>query len=354
VNAAEKYINRCFELAVLSGKAVKTNPNVGAVLVYNDKIIGEGYHQAFGESHAEKNAIASVSANDRKLIPHSRLYVSLEPCCIESKTPACTELILNNKINALTVSVEDPHLPMRGKSLALLSNKGVKLESGILRKKGYQLILPFLAQLSGRPYIILKWAQSRDNYIGKRNQHVWLSNHASKVKVHGIRAQADGILVGYQTALQDNPKLTTRLVPGDQPARIVIDRHLSLPRSHHLWNDRHKSIFVCDKASAHLPKQENPLKEVEAIDYNVNMESQICQLAFKRGLFRIIVEGGAKTLKGFIDSGLWDEARVFRTPVVLTKGVTAPFISARNERMERFLDDELYYYFNDSHYAALL
>ena len=343
----EIYMSRCFELARLAGKNVKTNPNVGAVLVYNDRIIGEGYHENFGGHHAEKNAILHVSESDKHLVKDACLYVSLEPCNIESKTPACTALISQYQIKKVKISVEDPNPAMRGKSLKMLQEQGVEIESGILAEEGHAVIKPFQAQLNKRPYIILKWAQSTDNYISKKGEQVWLSNSASKRKVHYWRSQLDAILIGYNTALIDNPKLTTRLVPGSSPVRMLIDRDLSLPRTHHLWADAYPTIFICCNKIDTEGVESNSLKSIYPIDFEGHIENQICKMAFSQGLYRIMVEGGSKTLKGFINSGLWDEARIIKCPVQLKKGVAAPFIQETFWKMERFLNNDVHYYLNN-------
>lgn len=335
-------MHRCFELARLAHKHVKTNPNVGSVLVYKNRIIGEGYHQYFGGNHAERNAILSVSQSDKPFIKDARLYVTLEPCQIVSKTPACSDLILEHNIPEVIVSVEDPNPLMQGKSLLNLKRHGLKIESGILANEGQRLIMPFKKSLKKLPYIILKYAQSSDNYISRKGEQTWLSNLASKRKVHKWRSEVDAIIIGYNTALIDNPKLTTRYNSGDSPLRIVLDRMLSLPKNHHLWSDDMPTVFIHQHGEA----QQTELKTTVKIDFDENLELNVCKWAYNQGLFRIIVEGGAKTLNSFISSGLWDEARIIRTRHLLGSGIRAPFISQKSIKVERFLNDEVHYFLN--------
>ena len=263
----ELYMQRCIDLARLAGKNVRSNPNVGSVLVHDGRIIGESYHKAYGEAHAERNAIASVRNEDRELIPDATLYISLEPCNISAKTPPCSELIIDSGIKKIVIGTKDPNPKIAGSSIAFLEQKGIHVTQGILEPQARQLIAPFVSNLNKLPYIILKYAQSTDNYIGKRDMNIWLSNDAMKRKSHIWRTEVDAILVGYNTALTDNPKLTTRLVPGESPLRIILDRDLSLPRTHHVWSDSNKSLFVCDK-NLELSDEAIANKEVIQLDFN--------------------------------------------------------------------------------------
>ncbi|MBT8230566.1 MAG: bifunctional diaminohydroxyphosphoribosylaminopyrimidine deaminase/5-amino-6-(5-phosphoribosylamino)uracil reductase RibD [Bacteroidia bacterium] len=336
----EVYIKRCFELARLAGKKTGNNPMVGAVLVYKDKIIGEGYHRNFGGPHAEVNAIHSVPVNLKVYIPESILYISLEPCCIHGKTPACSDLIMKSGIKKVVVSTMDPNPRVSGKSLDLLQKNGIETISGVLQRKGKDLIRPFKAHLGKRPYITLKFAQSSDGYFGKRGKQIWISNKYSKMKVHQWRAENDGILIGFETARIDNPKLTTRLVKGDSPVRIVLDENLELDRSHHLWSDEHDTIFVSsmqNSDSIHRNKQFLDVKRDEKFLANLLFS------LFDRGINYLLVEGGAKTIKAFVEHNLWDEARIIRTDKTLGGGIRAPFIPGQVFKTENLLSDRIEY-----------
>ena len=316
---------------------------VGSVIVHNGQIIGEGYHEYFGGPHAERNAIASVKHNDRSRIKESCIYVSLEPCNFKAKTPACSELILENKIPEVKISVLDPNPRVSGNSLSFLQRNGVKVASGICASEGENLIRPFKRHLQKKPYIILKWAQSRDNYISRKNERTQLSNPAVNRLVHKWRSESDAIVVGFNTAIIDNPQLTTRLFPGKNPVRIILDRDNTLPRHLHIWSDPYKSIFLTENSRNSNSKA---IKEEVSIAFDTEFAERFCKLAFEKGLYRIIVEGGAKTLQSFIDWGLWDEARIIRSEKILGSGVRAPFINTEVQRMERFLDNDVLYLIN--------
>ena len=333
---------RCIELARLGGSKVKTNPNVGALLLYEDKVIGEGFHKYYGGDHAEVEAVKSVSVENKDLIQHATLYVTLEPCCIHAKTPACSDLIIHHQIKKVVVGTKDPNPAMQGKSIQLLKSKGIEVIDGVLENVCQELIAPFRAHLDQRPYILIKYAQTSDNYIGIKNGQVWLSNYASKRLVHKWRSENDAILIGYNTALIDDPALTTRLYPGPHPHRVVLDRKLSLPRSHQLWADEYPTTFITERTSEKVDDKQH--KSIETMDFNESLEENICKLVFKKAFYRLMIEGGGKTLQSFISKGLWDEARVIRTRKTLGSGIRAPYLKQKHCKMERFLNDSVYHY----------
>ena len=335
----DKYMHRCFQLARKAGKAVKSNPQVGSVLVYNNKIIGEGYHEFYGGPHAEVNALRSVHPKDEKLIVDSILYVSLEPCCIVGKTPACTDLISSSGIKSVVVSVTDPNEKMNGHSISLLRAKGIEVTTGILEKEGYDLIRPFMSNLRNRPYVILKWAQSKDGYMGKRGKQIWLSNAYTKVKTHNWRAEIDGIMVGHNTVIADDPQLTTRLVPGDNPIRIVVTKAISELVSSQVYKDRNSTIFISEKP--HVTR--STLKEQLLCEMNEENLSEILEKLYSKGVHRLMIEGGSKTLKLFVTNNLWDEARVIRTEKQLVSGIRAPIVSGRIFKQENIDGDCIHY-----------
>ncbi len=315
-------MQRCIELARKAGKAVKSNPQVGAVIVYKDRIIGEGYHKQYGGPHAEVNAFADVNADDQSLIAESTIYVSLEPCCIHSKTPPCTDAILSHGIKKVVVSIADPNDRIDGNSIKLLRDKGVEVIVGVLEEQGHQLLRPFRANLNKRPYVILKWAQSKDGYMGKNDHQVWLTNPYVKVKTHLWRSEIDGILVGHNTALIDDPALTTRLVPGDNPLRIILTNKLVELENSEVYSDDLRTLFIGNEdhslegSKSHLHLGSSDPKELLSKLYEL-------------GISRLMIEGGAKTLKKFISSGFWDEARVLKSQITIESGVKAPQLSGR-------------------------
>lgn len=333
------YMKRCFELARLAGNNVKSNPNVGSLVVWNNTVIGEGYHQYYGGLHAERNAILNIKEKDRPKLKEATLYVSLEPCNIHGKTPPCTDIILESEIPKIVVSVKDPNPKMQGKSLQYLKAKGIEVIDGILEKEGSELIKPFLSNLQNRPYVMLKFAQSSDAYFGKRNKQVWLTNEHSKRKVHLWRSQFDAILIGYNTALIDNPQLTTRLVPGNSPVRVVLDDMLSLPQSHYLWSDDHPTIFITQKEET----TSKPHKSIVVLEKDDDYLTSILQYLYKKGICRLMVEGGANTLNAFIIKQLWDEARIISTSIALGSGIRAPQIKDKKYRTEVISDNRIDY-----------
>jgi len=341
----EHYMRRCFELAKKAGKNTRSNPNVGALIVYNDRIIAEGYHKEFGKAHAEIEALNNLKESDRSLLTESTMYVSLEPCQTIGKTGACTDSILKSGIKKLVVSVTDPNPDMMGSSIKLLREKGIEVTIGVCENEGRNLIAPFVANLQSRPFVRLKFAQTSDNYIGSKNERINISNKASHMKSHELRSQSDAILIGYNTALIDNPSLTTRLVPGDNPIRVILDRELSLPRTHSLWADDQPVIFITESEKVST----KPFIKICSLKYDDKLIPGLNQVLYSEyGVCRLLVEGGAKTINAFIKSNIWDEIWQFKANKQLKKGVRAPYIENSYTYMERFLDDSLYVYHNKS------
>ncbi|NNE25271.1 MAG: bifunctional diaminohydroxyphosphoribosylaminopyrimidine deaminase/5-amino-6-(5-phosphoribosylamino)uracil reductase RibD [Saprospiraceae bacterium] len=334
------YMQRAIELARLGGVKTKTNPNVGAVLVHADAIIGEGYHKQYGGSHAEIEALTSVSDDKMHLIADSTMYVTLEPCCIHSKTPPCTDAIIKAGIKKLVVGCRDPHKPMNGQSIDLLRAEGIEvLEAADFKSQCEDLIRPFIAHLQKRPYVILKWAQTLDNYIGKRDQQLWLSNDFSKVKSHTWRSEVDAILVGYNTVVTDDPKLTTRLVNGPNPMRIVLDRDASL----------NSEYAVCNKeASTLIINGAGREEQLDSIRYHTigegdNFVAELLAYLFEEGVCYLMVEGGTKTINKFINAKLWDEARIIKVHKQLRSGIAAPRLGGRRFKCEFMHSDRIDY-----------
>lgn len=302
----DQYMQRCLSLARKGAGRVAPNPMVGAVLVCNDRIIGEGWHEIYGGPHAEVNCIQSVLENDKDLIEQSTLYVSLEPCNHYGKTPPCTDLILKYNIPKVVIACRDPFIEVNGKGIERLRDAGVEVITGILEKEAKLLNKRFFTfHTRQRPYIILKWAQTIDGWMGKKGgDRLLISNEYTNRLVHQWRGEEAAILVGTQTALADNPALTNRLSPGANPVRIVIDRNLQLPVSLQVFDRAVKTIVF------------NTIKKEEAencIYYKLNDESnllpQIMKALHEMNMLSVMVEGGAQTLQSFIDSAFWDEIR---------------------------------------------
>ena len=314
-------MQRCIELASKAMGCVSPNPMVGSVIVYNNKIIGEGYHEKYGSHHAEVNAINSVK--DKSLLSKSTLYVNLEPCAHFGKTPPCSDLIIQNKIPAVVTGCVDTFSEVSGKGIERMRSVGIDVKVGILEKESRELNKRFFTfHEKKRPYIILKWAESKDGFIAPKNQTkpFWMSSSESKKLVHEWRAEEDAILVGRITAEKDNPYLTVRKVEGDNPIRIVIDKDLKLSADLNLFNYDAKTIIFNQTKS-----EKKNLNNYIKINFN-NLTKNILKELHKQNIQSIIIEGGTKTLQSFIDKKIWDEARIFITNKTLTEGLKPPTI----------------------------
>lgn len=313
----KQYMQRALQLAKIGLANALPNPSVGAVIVYKDTIIGEGYTSAFGGSHAEVNAINSVK--DQNLLTESTLYVTLEPCSHFGKTPPCANLIVAKKIPKVVIGCVDPFAKVAGKGIQILKNNGIEVITGVLEKECQQSHKRFFTfHLKKRPYIILKWAQSSDGFIApiEKDEHkpVWLSNVYSRQLTHKWRTEEMAILVGKQTILDDNPSLTTRDWKGKNPVRLFIDAQNEIDNSYHILDDEAQTYrFTKIKKS-----------EKDVVILFENMVQEISDFCFEQNLQSVIIEGGRQTLQSFIDAGIWDEARVFKTSVILNKGISAP------------------------------
>jgi len=317
----ENFMKRCIELASKAMGSVSPNPMVGCVIVYEGKIIGEGYHKNYGKAHAEVNAIASIK--DKSLLQKSTLYVNLEPCAHFGKTPPCSNLIIEHKIPKVVIGCIDSFSEVAGKGVVKMENEGIEVIVGILEKESRALNKRFFTfHEKERPYIILKWAESQDGFIAPNNQNepFWMSSSESKELVHQWRAEEDAILVGRITAEKDNPSLTVRKVKGKNPTRIVIDKELKLSTDLNLFNSEVKTL-IFNSVKSEIVDSNNFIK----INFN-NLTESILRELYKQKIQSVIIEGGSKTLQSFIDVNMWDEARIFTTNKELTDGVKAPTI----------------------------
>lgn len=339
-------MRRCLQLAANGLGNVAPNPMVGCVIVYEDKIIGEGYHQIFGGQHAEVNAIASVK--DKSILSHAVLYVNLEPCSHYGKTPPCTNLIIQHKIKRVVIGCLDPFKEVCGSGIEKLKMAGVEVITGILDEECKELNKRFFTQhLKNRPYIILKWAQTLDGFIdrerkGNASEDYWISNKTATQLVHKWRSEEQAILVGTNTVLNDNPLLTTREWPGKSPLRIIIDRENKLPNT--------LRVFNSDASTIILNENTNNIKEnIEFVAINFkNFFQSFASEMLKRGIQSVIVEGGKNTLSKFLANSYWDEARVIIGNKTFGKGLPAPVIENEPIRKEAILDNILLTYKNKS------
>jgi diaminohydroxyphosphoribosylaminopyrimidine deaminase / 5-amino-6-(5-phosphoribosylamino)uracil reductase len=335
MTSEELYMYRCLELAKLGAGTVAPNPMVGAVLVYENRIIGEGYHQKYGEAHAEPNCIASVKEQDKHLIQQSTLFVSLEPCAHFGKTPPCADLIIEKKIPRVIVGCRDPFSEVNGKGIEKLNAASIEVEMDILKDQCKELNKRFFTfHTEYRPYIILKWAQTLDKKIAKDDySRVLISNQHTNRVVHKWRSEEMSIAVGTNTALFDDPELTTRLSPGKNPVRIVVDMDLRLPKSLKLFNSTTPTI-VFNTKKHNLPLQKisvNELSEIGVGYYqvteDVSLVHQMMNALYRMNIQSVLIEGGSYLLQSFIDEGIWDEARVITNEhLSIGAGLPAPVL----------------------------
>ncbi len=339
-------MSRCIELAQKGAGYVAPNPMVGAVLVHTGKIIGEGYHQQYGQAHAEVNCISSVRQEDKDLIPHSSLYVSLEPCAHYGKTPPCADLIITNKIPEVIIGCRDPFKEVNGKGIEKLEGSGVKVIKGILEKACKDLNKRFFTfHIKHRPYIILKWAQTADKKIaGNGTNRLLISNEQTNRLVHKWRSEESSILIGTNTAMLDNPELTTRLWNGPSPIRLVVDMDLSLPSSLKLFNGKQRTIIfntVKHEEAEHLSYYQ--------VTEDVSLVHQIVNALYQMKIQSVIVEGGARLLQSFIDEDIWDEARIINNEeLIIRTGLAAPELRMNNVKEEmKIMGDAIKIYTNE-------
>ncbi len=316
----EKYMMRCIQLAQNGKLGAAPNPMVGAVVVCDGRIIGEGYHAKCGEAHAEVNAINSVK--DESLLHRSTLYVSLEPCAHYGKTPPCAKLIVSKGIPKVVIGCQDPFSKVAGKGIEILKQAGCEVVVGVLEKACQDLNKAFFTvQLKHRPFITLKWAQSADGFMDvERNdgEPVKLSSPLTQLIAHKRRAEHQAIIVGTQTARLDNPSLNVRDWCGPQPLRIVIDKDLTLPRHLHLFDGSQPTLVVTEKNETIAGAM------TLQVDFNQSILPQLMEELQRRNIQSLLVEGGSKLLQSFIDEGLWDEAYVEHCPQVLGHGILSP------------------------------
>lgn len=312
------FMSRALELAENGRGNVSPNPMVGCVIVYEDRIIGEGYHWKFGGPHAEVNAINSVK--NPEFLKNSTVYVTLEPCAHWGKTPPCANLLVEKKVKKVVIAALDSNPLVGGKGIETIKNAGIEVKTGVLEKEARQQNRRFFTQIEKlRPYVILKWAQSSDGFMAREDySSKWISGTRSRQLVHKWRVEEDAILVGKNTAFYDNPSLNVRDWVGKNPVRIILDSNLELPENIHLFDRSIPTICFNSKKSE---TKEN----LEFVNLGDNFSiSDILKELNSRKIQSLIIEGGSKVLSGFIESGLWDEARVFTGKARFNSGIPAP------------------------------
>lgn len=340
-------MQRCIELAEMGLGNTAPNPLVGCVIVHEHKIIGEGFHQQFGGPHAEVNAINSVK--NKELLKNSTLYVTLEPCSHYGKTPPCADLIVKMGIPRVVISAEDPFPKVAGKGIEILKNAGINVQTGVLKEE-YEFVnrrfFTFLKKQ--RPYIILKWAQTKDGFIDvertdEKPKITWITNDTCRTLVHKWRSEEQAILIGTNTAINDNPELTVRSWTGKNPLRIVIDQNNILSKNLKVFNNKAQTLIITENIQTN--KSEKNIENVR-MSFNENLVESILNELYKRNIQSVIIEGGAQTLNTFICKNIWDEARVFTGDITFGKGLSAPILNKEPISTEMILESKLQVYKN--------
>ena len=344
MNTHIKYMKRCIELASEAIGNTYPNPMVGCVIVHNNKIIGEGSHQEYGCNHAEVNAINNVV--DKDLLKESTLYVNLEPCNHHGKTPPCTRLILERGIKNVIIGSKDPNRNVLGGGIKTLISNGCNVEYGIMKEECDLLNKRFFTfQNQKRPYIILKWAESKDGFISpkKSNRNIgeifWISNEESRKMSHYFRSQEHSILVGVQTVIDDNPELTTRLVDGNNPVRIVLDPNNRIPSNSKVLSNQSETMIFSSTKNLELDTDNEVINQFDL--------NSILGSLYRRGIQSMIVEGGAYTIQKFIDANKWDCIRIFKSGKNIHEGLVAPKYKIEELKFKLIGDNKFYEIFKN-------
>ncbi len=346
MNEDEKYMQRCLELAQMGQEHAAPNPMVGSVIVHHGSIIGEGYHRKCGEAHAEVNAIAAV--RNPELLQESTLYVNLEPCAHQGRTPACSLLIKQKRIKRVVIGCVDSFAKVAGKGIEILRSYGCDVQVGVLEKESRELNRRFFTfHEKKRPYVILKWAQTMDGLIDKMRtpdmpiEPIWITNEHARVAVHKMRAEEPAIMIGTNTAIKDNPKLTLRDWSGKHPLRIVLDRLLRIQSTAGILD---KSVPTLVFTASENKK--DGLLEYVNIDFEQNVLTQVLDELYRRDILSVIIEGGSELLNSFLLQNIWDEARIFVGESFFGNGIAAPRIRKHLINKESYGDSSLFIYRN--------
>ncbi len=335
-------MKRCLELAKKALGKTYPNPLVGCVIVYNGKIIGEGYHNKAGENHAEINAINSVK--NKALLPDSTIYVSLEPCSHFGKTPPCANKLAEIGFKKVIIGTLDSHEKVNGKGKKILEDSGIDVISGVLEDECKELNKRFFTfHQKKRPYIILKWAQSGDGFLDKDFKTTKISNELATQFVHQIRSEEHAILVGTNTALNDNPSLTVRDVEGINPVRILIDFDLKVTENFKIFNDEAPTLVF--NSIKNSEEKNIAFIKIEKENFLENLMKSL----YEHQIQSVLVEGGAFVLKQFINENFWDEAIIIKNEnLLLENGTKAPIFDFQPASIEKFRDNEIEFYKNST------
>jgi diaminohydroxyphosphoribosylaminopyrimidine deaminase / 5-amino-6-(5-phosphoribosylamino)uracil reductase len=365
ISQHEKYMQRCLQIAKNGIGTARPNPSVGAIVVLNDEIIGEGFTSAYGDHHAEVNAINSVK--DKALLKEATIYVTLEPCAHFGKTPPCADLLVKHQLKNVVIGCVDSNSLVAGKGIERLKKSGINVIEGVLERECREHHKQFFTfQEKKRAYIILKWAESKDGFVAplkkESNIPIWISNQYSQQLVHKWRSEEQAILVGTNTVLADNPRLNVRSWKGNNPIRIVLDRNLRIPKEAHVFDGSVQTIFLTGKrdknqedrgvisstsTSISAGSVEKSQLIFEQLNFSKNLAKQICDVLQKHQIQSVIIEGGTQTLQTFLYADLWDEARVFIGKSEFKNGIKAPVFSSKLISETHIKEDVLKIYSND-------
>lgn len=318
-NFDERMMQRCVQLAENGLGTTYPNPMVGCVIVHEEKVIAEGWHRKAGEPHAEVNAILQVT--DKEILKKSVLYVSLEPCAHHGRTPPCSDLIIHSEIPKVMVGTKDSFAKVNGLGIQKMQNAGIEVTVGVLEEECRKLNKRFFTfHQKKRPYIILKWAQTIDGFMAPADgEQKWITNKFSKQLVHKWRTEEQSILVGTKTAEIDDPQLNARFWAGKQPVRIILDKDLKLNSSLNLFDGNQRTIVFTEKKKIN---EQN--LEFTQIRFDNDLPNAILRGLYEFGIQSVIIEGGRRTLDSFIQKDLWDEARIFTSPIRWGSGISSP------------------------------
>jgi diaminohydroxyphosphoribosylaminopyrimidine deaminase/5-amino-6-(5-phosphoribosylamino)uracil reductase len=340
----ERYMSRCLDLALLGLGSTVPNPMVGSVIVHQDCIIGEGYHREYGGPHAEVNAVNAVA--EKSLLADSVLYVNLEPCSHTGKTPPCADMIIRCSIHQVVIGTSDPNPLVAGRGIEKLTKAGISVISNIIPEKCQYLNRRFIVfHTRERPFVVLKWAQTQDGFMDilRENREIaepnWISNEISRMIVHEWRSEEQAILVGTNTAFLDNPRLNVREWPGRSPVRMVIDRMLRLPPNLYIFDNSCKTLIFNS-----LKDGQDRENHYIQLDFGKDIIPQLLNKLYKLGIQSVMVEGGRKLLDSFLETGFWDEARVFTGQKSFGSGISAPVIRGIDPEEHRIREDRLWIY----------
>lgn len=344
----EKFMKRCLDLAALGAGSVSPNPMVGAVIIHDGLVIGEGFTSPYGGPHAEVNAVQDAvgrlgEAEARQLFTKSSIYVSLEPCAHQGKTPPCADLLVDMGFARVVIGCLDPYSKVNGAGVGKLREAGIECLVGVLEEECQFMNRRFFTRIrENRPYIILKWAETADAFFAPlEGEQRWISNKLSKQLVHKWRSEEDAILVGTRTALVDNPALTNRLWTGKSPKRILIDRNLAVADEAAIFSEDVETIVF----NAHKADWQGNRKYIALENFDLYLPQNIAYQLYLMDVQSIIIEGGAQVLNSFIEAGLWDEARVFVSPQCWGAGIAAPELPKLCYSQQKVGSDTLKYFY---------